>query len=172
MAFLPATAAQTSTNSILDAFNRQTYLGEQYSCSSSFTVGVTETPLMLLSNAQTGSIPNLKALFQNLLKVIDTSASNSIIINVYVNPTISVAGSAGTVVNLRPAYTGASVATIQISPTASANGTLVDSISTTTKSVSSSNLLKVLDNGTSLLVTGIASSSSTTITTILQWYEL
>lgn len=287
----PATNKQLPDHSMLDHFNKQTYLGNQYSASSAFTVGTGETALILLNNIQSGSPQTFPALFQNLLKVVENTAAHSVILNVYLSPTIAagaqtvalvadssgslnstfflldsafnkdlyyvwfsinsagvdpaVAGRTGikvsgatgataatlgaamvtaintaasfdftasgtstvtitnttfgpftgavdgsaptsftfavtagsgaplTSVNMRSAYgTTNSVAQISKNPTASANGTLVDSISAAAQSVSQSDLLRILDEGQSLLVTSIASASSTSINAILQWYEL
>ena len=66
MATLPATNKQIPDHSILDHFDKQTYLGNQYSASASFTVGASEIPLLLMTNVQTGSSSNFKALFQRL----------------------------------------------------------------------------------------------------------
>jgi hypothetical protein len=167
----PNNQFQISEKSILDQFNRQTYLGTNYSVSHIFSVGTSETALMYLSNSQTTS--NVKAIFQNFLKAIDITNSQSVIINVYVNPTISANGTALTPVNLRPASSNNSIATITYNPTASANGTLVDAIgSSSTSNGNISEVLKILDQGQSILVTGIASAASTSVNVILQWYEL
>lgn len=288
---LAATNKQVPDHAILDHFDKQTYLGNQYSVNRSFTIGTAETPLILIQNIQSGNSTLFKALFQNLIKVSENTAAKSVMLNVYLNPTFAGAGtqtvafvadvsgslnntyfllndeqgngyyvwfninSAGTdpaiagrtgvevdgatnasaatlgsaakpliaalnsahsfgvsgtstititnlvvgpfvpasdgaaptgftfavtsgegsmitPVNMRPSYGNNSVATVSINPTASANGTLVDTISAAALSVSSSNLLKILDEGQSLMITSTASTSSTAINVILQWYEL
>lgn len=173
MSYLAATNKQVPENAILDYFNKQVYLANTYSAAANFTVGASEIPLLLLSNLQTGNITNIKGLFQNFLKVIGKTASNSITLNAYLNPTVTGAGTAATIINLRPSYgvTG-SLATIATSPSVSANGTLVDSISAPALSVGISQSLKILDQNQILLITGIASAASTSITAILQWFEI
>lgn len=173
MAILAATNKQVPEHSIMDYFWKQNYLGNQYSASSSFTVGASEIPLLLLSNIQSGNQQTLKSLFQNNLKVVENTAAHSIILNVYTNPTVTGGGTPVVPVNLRVSYgVLGSVATIASAPTVSANGTLVDSISAAALSVSASNILNILDNNQILLVTGIASAASTSITAIIQWFEL
>lgn len=167
MAFLAATKRQIPDQSIMDKFNRQIYLGNNYSVTRGFTVGTSETPLILLNNTNT-----TLALFQNLAMVSATTASNSVQVNVYLNPTVTVAGTALTPQNLRGSYGNNSLATVTYSPTISVNGVLVDVLSAAALSNGMSNLLKILDNGQKLLLTSVASSASTNVTAILQWFEL
>ncbi len=173
---LAATNNQIPDNSILDANNKQTYLGNQYSVTSTFTVGTSEIPLILLQNNQSG-YPNLanqsRALFQNLLKVLESSATSSVILKVYLNPTVSATGTPLTPVNLRSSYGVASSKASPFSaPTITANGTLVDALSAAPSTVSLSSLLKILDNGQSLLVTGTSSAASNSVSVLLEWFEL
>lgn len=173
MSSLPATNRQVPDHSIMDHFGKQSYLGNQYSVFKDFTVSTSEIPLILLQNSQTGSPQNMVALFQNLIKVVENTAAKSIILNIYQNPTFSAAGSALTPVNLRPAYGILSAKAIAtFTPTVSANGTLIDTISAAALSVGSSNQLNILDNLQNLLITGIASASGTAIDVIAQWFEL
>jgi hypothetical protein len=173
MALLAATNKQVPEHSILDHFDKQIYLGNEYVASASFTVGASEIPLLLVTNVQTGNSSNFKALFVNMLKVVEKTASQSIILNVYINPTVTGAGTPITPVNLRSSYGVTNVvATIASSPSVSSNGTLVDSISAAALTVGVSTLLKILDQGQSILITGIASAASVSVGTILQWYEL
>lgn len=176
MAFLAATSKQIPDHAILDFYNKQTYLGNQYSVSRNFSVGSSEIPLMLMqNNAQIVSPSNFISLFQNLLKVNGLTAAQSITLNVYLNPTITSAGTALTTINLRPSYgVTNSVGVLTYSPTIASNGTLVDSISAPAVSSANSSLLKIIDGVVpqALLVTGIASAASTSVNVILQWYEL
>lgn len=170
MATLAATNKQVPDNSILDHFDKQTYLGNRFSASHTFTVGTSETALLLLQNIQTGNQQTLIGLFQDVIKVTENTASDSIILKVYSNPTAT-AGTAITPVNLRLAYTNIPVATVTYSPTASSNGTLIDVISAAPLGIGESDILKILDNNQSLLITGTASSAGTSVTVILQWRE-
>lgn len=285
MAQTPATSRQIPDHAILDVYNKQIYLGNQYCVNQAFTVGTGETGILMLRN-----INQSIALFQNILKVVENTAAHSIILNVYFNPTVAagaqtvafvadssgslnstyfllndeqgngyyvwfninsagvdpaVAGRTGiavagatnvtaatlgaaakpliqaangglsfsvsgtstltitnlikgpstpaidgtaatgftfavtagagaplTPINLRPYYGNSSIAQVSKNPIASANGSLVDSISSPAQLANFTDLLKVLDINQSLLVTSIASASSTSINAIMQWYEL
>lgn len=171
MATLITTVAQNSDKSILDLSGKQTYLGNQYSVNKSFTISTSEIPLLYLNNVQTSAAT--KALFQSLLRVALETNTNELTINVYVNPTLS-GGSTVTPLNMRTSYGIANmVATVVSSPTVSSIGTLIDTISASPgQAVSESNLLKILDNGQSLLITGIASGTGTLCNVVLAWYEL
>jgi hypothetical protein len=179
LATLPATNKQIPDHSIFDYFNKQTYLGNQFSVNHTFSIGASETVLILLQNSQSGNSQILKALFQNLLTVTSKTSGQSVILNIYSNPTFSNAGTALTPINMRTAYTSSSVApnnqpiaTATYTPTVSANGTLIGSLSSAALTTAQSSLLTVLDNGQNLLITGTASASSTSVAVILNWFEL
>lgn len=172
MTLLPATSRQIPDQAILDHYFRQSYLGNQYSVNKSFTVGSSEIPLLYLNNSQVGSPNNLKALFQNILKMAMETAGAEMTINCYINPTVT-GGTPVVPINMRPAYGIANiVGTVVSSPTVVDIGTLIDTISAASQSVTSSELLKILDNGQSILITGIASGAGTLCNVILQWFEL
>lgn len=172
MAILAATNKQVPEHSIMDYFNKQTYLGNQYSVNKSFTVGASEIALLYLNNSQTGNIQNLKALFQNMLRVALETAGAEITINAYVNATVT-GGTPVVPVNLRTSYGISNIlGTVVSSPTISNIGTLVDTISSVSQSVGASQTLKILDNNQNMLITGIASGAGTLCNVILQWYEL
>jgi hypothetical protein len=172
MSLLPATNKQVPDHAIMDHFNKQVYLGNQYSVNKSFTIGTSEIALLLLNNVQTGSAVNQKALFQNIFKMALETPLVSLTFNAYLNPVITSAGTAVTPINMRPAYGNNSIATVTSSPAFSSIGTLVDSISAASQSVSLSELLRILDNGQSLLITGIGSAAGILSNLILQWYEI
>lgn len=173
MALLAATNNQIPNNSILDHFNKQVYLGNQYSVNKSFTIGASEIPLLYLNNSQTGSPPNLKALFQNIFKMAFESASGSLTLNAYLDAVVT-GGTPVTPINMRPSYGITNiVGTVVSSPTIVSIGTLVDTISgSNAQPVSSSELLKILDNTQNMLITGIGSGAGLLCNIILQWYEL
>lgn len=170
---VPATNRQVPDQSILDHFNKQVYLGNQYSVNKSFTIGASEIALLYLNNSQTGSSSNQKALFQNIFKMAFESASGNLTLNAYLDATVT-GGTPVTPINMRPAYgiTGI-IGTVVSSPTISVIGTLVDTISgTSSQPVSSSEMLKILDNTQNMLITGIGSGAGLLCNVILQWYEL
>lgn len=173
MSILPATNKQVPEHSIMDHFNKQVYLGNQYSVNKSFTIGASEIPLLYLSNIQTGNIQILKGLFQNIFKMAFESTSGELTLNAYLNATVT-GGTPITPINMRPSY-GISniVGTVVSSPTISNIGVLVDTISgTSSNPVSSSEMLKILDNNQNMLITGIASGAGILGNVILQWYEI
>lgn len=162
------TPNQNPSNSILDVFNKQVYLGNQFSYAASITPGATsETLLLLLNNAST-----TKSLFVCHRKLITVTASQTCILRYYLNPTVTGAGTPVTPTNLRIANANVSVATLGTSPTASANGTLFCTLSSTPAVSDSSDFLTILDPEQSILVTSVASSNSTVILTELNWFEL
>jgi hypothetical protein len=173
MTLLPATNKQVPEHSILDHFNKQVYLGNQYSVNKSFTIGSSEIALLYLNNSQTGNQQNLKALFQNLFKMAFESASGSLTLNAYLDAVVT-GGSPVTPINMRPAY-GISniVGTVVSSPTIGTIGTLVDTISgSASQPVTSSEMLKILDNTQNILITGIGSGAGLLCNVILKWFEI
>lgn len=173
MAILAATNRQVPEHSIMDHFNKQVYLGNQYSVNKSFTIGASEISLLYLNNSQTGNQQNLKSLFQNVLKMAFESASGSLTINAYLDATVT-GGTPVTPINMRPSYGISNIAgTVVSSPTIVSIGTLVDTISgSASQPVTSSEILKILDNTQNMLITGIASGAGILSNIILQWYEL
>jgi hypothetical protein len=172
MAILAATYKQVPEHSILDHFNKQVYLGNQYSVNKSFTIGASEIPLLYLNNSQAGNQQNLKSLFQNNFKMAFESASGNLTLNAYLDATVT-GGTPVTPINMRPSY-GISniVGTVVSSPTIVSIGSLVDTISgAAANPVSVSEMLKILDNGQNMLITGIASGAGIVGNVILQWYE-
>lgn len=162
------TSAQVPERSIMDYYNKQVYLGNQFIRAASVTPGATsEVLLYLLSNAST-----TKSLFQAHKKLITVTSAQTAIMRFYLNPTITGAGTPVTPTNLRIANTNASVATLATGPSASANGTLICSLSSTPSVPDSSEVMTILDPGQSLLITCQPSSNGTVILTEFSWYEL
>lgn len=166
MAF-PTTKNQIPDHSILDANNKQTYLGNQYNVSLAATIGASETPILLLSNTSTAL-----ALFLSAVKVASLTATQNVILRVYMNPTVSGAGTIVATQSLRPGLPNNSVGVITKNPTVSANGVLVDMLAASAFSTNISSLLSILDTANSVLVTATASAASTSTETTLTWYEL
>lgn len=166
----PATQNQIPDNSILDANNKQIYLGNQfvYAIGSVEILSTSEIPFLLVSNAST----NKQALFSRLRKILTLTASQSAILRFYSSPTVTGIGTPVVPINLRPASSTISVAAVSTSPTISANGTLVDVISSPALVSGQSDLMSVLDPGQSMLVTIQTSSATTFVSSELSWYEL
>lgn len=177
MALQPGTNRQVPDHSIMDHFEKQTYLGNQYiySVASSEIGATSETAIILLQNpvVSTNAFPSgYTSLFVNLRKIICLTASQTAIMRLYLNPTFSAAGTAETPINLRPASPNTSIATLSVAPTVSANGTFIEILSSTPMVEDSASKLIVLDPGQTLLITAQVSSDSTFVATELAWYEL
>lgn len=176
MALNPGTNRQVPEHSIMDAYNKQTYLGNQfiYSASTALT-GSSEVPLYVLQNpaVTTAAFPaTQQALFLNFRKVTCITASQSILLRFYFNPVGVSGGTPETPVNLRPLSTATGIATLALKPTVSgSNGTLVTVLSSNAFAPDLSNVLAVLDSGQSLLVTAQPSGDCSVIAE-LGWYQL
>lgn len=280
------TKNQVPDHAILDYFNKQTYLGNQFMTCQAFTVSTSELPILLLANPS-----KTLSLFQNLIGALSLTAAHTLAFKVYFNPTITagaqtvglvadvsgslnstyfllndaqgnkfyvwfninsagvdpaIAGrtaipvtgatnvtaatlgaamaiaiaaangaasfttsgtstvtitnkvkgsftpavdgaaatgftfavtsaSNGTVVtpsNMRPASNTTAQGVITISPTITSNGSLINTISSQALINGQSNVLSILDPGQTLLVTSIASASSSSIVGQMGWMEL
>jgi hypothetical protein len=178
MSFIPvSTNKQVPDYAMVDNFNKQNYLGNQYiySLGNNEITSTSETALIYLNNplVTMGSFPsNYKSLFCNLVKLICVTASETALFRVYLNPTISGAGTTETPTNLRSASSNTSIALLELSPITSANGTLILTLAAIPGLPDISNVLTILDPGKSLLITVQTSSTSTFIASQLSWYEL
>lgn len=184
MGLTPATNRQIPDHSIMDAYNKQTYLGNAYIASTgSVTVvtGGTETPLMLLSNpasnyTQNGQGMNLSC-FHNLRKLItpfiSAGTTELASFKFYLNPTVSAAGTAITPINLRPGNASTSKMVPTKSPTVSVNGTLLTTYETMTMETDGQ-LMFILDPGFSILVTVTypTGTNGSPAVSELTWYEM
>lgn len=161
------TSNQNPTNSIMDYFNKQTYLGNQFAVTLSPTITGSEVATLLLQN------PSLKkSMFINNKMITSLTATNSAVLRVYLGPTFSVAGSAAIVTNLRPANANTTDAILTTGPTVSANGTLIDVIAATTLMTNRSTQMIIIDPGQTLLITLQASAGGTVVAYQLAWYDL
>lgn len=169
------TSKQIPDHSILDIFNKQIYLGNNYTVVVPFTAGVAELPVLLLANNSTANPTAVSgiatALFQHTIKVIDLSPGGSVILRVYLNPTVTAVGTPVTPINTRTAYPNNSIATVTSGPTVSSFGTLEDAVSALAQQVGESDLLKILDPGQSILITALA-SAAVLIDAKINWYEI
>lgn len=169
MSFTPATNRQVPDHSIMDFYNKQAYLGNQFVIPVANTSsGTSEVPLILINNS-TGSG---KAAFVGLKKISSLTASNSVILRCYLNPIVTGSGTPATPTNIRPASTNTSVLTVTTVPTVSANGTLVDEVSAAALSVGVSQIMEIIDPGQTMLITIQTSATSTATSTIIGFYEI
>lgn len=170
----PATNRQIPDNAILDHFNKQVYLGNKFKYVLSSTAGGTsETAQLLLTNpaVTTAAFPNQVALFVDLRRLTGLTAASTNVMKVYLNPTVTGAGTPVVPLNLRPASSNVAVAALASGPTVSANGSLVEALAAGALASNSSNDLIILDPGKSLLIT-LQSPTSAVIDAELSWYEL
>lgn len=84
------TATQVPNNSIMDLFNKQTYLGNQFVAASTVVTlsGTTEHPVMLMQNPST----NTKSLFSTARKLYCAASAGNVIFRLYSQPTFLSAG--------------------------------------------------------------------------------
>ena len=79
---------QIPDKSILDQFNRQAYLGNEYTIAlagATITSAVVETPILLFNNPSTSG----KTAFHNLRRAAVLTSGNPCIFRFYFNPTIT-----------------------------------------------------------------------------------
>ena len=157
-------SVQIAENSILDYFNKQTYLGNSFSLSSgTITFGDTlENPKILITNA---SQKGFFFYYRN------AGSSAQFYARFYLNPTVTGNGTPATPMNLRPAYQTASVASAFTGPTISVNGALITNMSCSDALVQSG-LMFIIDPGSKLLVTAQSTGGSGTGYVEMAWYEL
>lgn len=165
----PATNKQIPDHSIMDFYNKQVYLGNQFIASyQAASSGMSEVPWMAITNA----VGNARGIFISALVANCLTASDTAILRVYSNPTGLTGGAAVAPVNMRPANTNLSVATIVSKPTVSTNGTYLYSVAAGALAQSVSNLMTILDPGQSLLITSQASASSESVGAEVSYYEI
>lgn len=166
------TANQNPENSILDQFNKQTYLGNSFILAA-VDISLSTTNEILIALIQNVA-PNTKSLFMNLRRY--TSSAEQVLMKAYLNPTISTVGAATVPNNLRPANTNASVSTCYVNGnfTVSANGTLYSALGCPADYYVTldNNILIILDPGQSLLITATALTEDTVLNSEISWYEL
>lgn len=176
MALTPATNRQIPDHAILDFYNKQLYLGNQYVYATNQAIASTaEIPLLLLQNPaiSTSGFPSgYVGLFVDYSKLACLTASQNAVIRMYLAPTFSVAGTAKTPLNLRPASPNVSIATLTSAPTVSVNGNLINVLSALPGEPDESHLMTILDAGQTMLWTIQTSANPTSIAAELSWYEL
>lgn len=164
------TPPQVAEKSILDYYNRQTYLGNQfiYSINNTSIGSTSETPILLLSNPSTDKV----SLFHGLRKLTSLTAGQSAVFRFYTGATISSAGTPVTPINLKTGSTALSQAAVTVNPTASSFGTFIALLASESFVPNASDLLFIIDPGFSMLVTVQVSLAATMVASELSWYEL
>ena len=165
---------QLPSESILDRFDKQTYLGQEYMVfipNETIPSTSTEVPLCLLANPPYST----KALFNRWRKGSCTTPGKLVIFRFYINPTVT---SNGTLVtppplNMRPACGNTAIATAYTQPTVSALGIPMGMLATNAYWTDASERLAIIDPGNSMLVTVETNTTSPVdFVTELGWYEL
>ena len=168
---------QLPNEAILDFYNKQAYLGNEYVIGTDITAIASanvETPLLYLINpASNGVAGKNTGCFINIRKfsqATNVSAATTIF-RTYFNPTITANGTAATPVNVRPGLGNSSSVLAYRGPSACANGTVVSQFAVNYQELDTS-VLYILDPGQSLLVTGSTDTAGTKVLALLNYYEL
>lgn len=164
----PLTITQVAEKSILDLAGRQTYLGNGFILPTGGTsvANTNETPVGLIINPAGSG----KSLFLFNRKL--STNNNMMLFRFYLDGTVNSAGSATVALNLRSGATTASVAQCYLTPTMTANGTLLTTIPAQT-TMMVSEILYILDPGHNLLITAQQAGAGTTIALAQNaWYEI
>jgi hypothetical protein len=173
----PATNRQVPEHSIVDHFNKQAYLGNQYIANTNVVTvtGTTEVPVLYIANpALVQTAPsNGIALFNEIqtLACIDPSGLTGIVYRIYSNPTVVAGGSAIVPRNCRLASSNTSIATCLKSPTVTTMGTLLASLNVGSQNTHMGNLMFIVDPNKSILITA-QPSATTSALVVCSWYEL
>jgi hypothetical protein len=164
---------QISQESILDLNGKQAYLGNAFSAGINGTsiASTSETALITISNPA-AITSGQKALFVDFALLSGMTASSTVIFRIYYNPTISAAGSVVTPTNIRTGSSNTPVAVVHSLPTASSNGTFLSVLAVSPTTTGSSTILRVVDPGSTLLITAQCSVNPTLIGAEIGWYEL
>src|SRR5271166_6102361 len=113
------TMKQVPDHSILDNFNKQTYLGNSYSAPLPNTDTSSAQPLVIIENPASNTVSLFITEF-----IIRTD--NAAAVSFYVNPTLLTIGTQITPINMRTGNGNTSNALCYASPTVSSNGTLLN----------------------------------------------
>lgn len=185
MALTPQTQFQVAEKSILDQFNRQTYLGNAFTLPTNVVTlsDTSEDVLMLITNPSsnapsigvpTGGKPT--ALFLNLRTTAsdNSGGDGTAFFRYYIGPVVNTTGTPATPINLRPAMAQTSISKCYLRGqfTITSNGTLFRTIMAGYSAINDSTILIILDPGQSLLVTAQAVTSGSTVINSNSWYEL
>lgn len=164
----PSTSTQVAENSILDLNGRQIYLGNGFmlpDAGASLT-DTSEHPVVVITNPS-GSGKSL-FLFNRTL----VTNNNPVIVRVYLNPVLNVAGSTTVALNLRTGATTTSVSVNYLGATITSNGTLFSALPASNLGTTSTTLI-IIDPGTSILMTGQQAGAGTTLVVAENaWYEI
>lgn len=161
---------QIPDHAIVDFYNKQAYLGQQFIGSSGLITlaDTSEHPILYLANPATATL----SLFNYVRKLCAGDLTNSVVFKIYGNPTSVTSGSVITPANCRLSSNTASIATCKSSVSAGGNGTLIETLPVGLgfSPIDESTIL-ILDPGASILITAKGSAATTCVASAI-WYEL
>lgn len=176
MTFKPLTKNQIPDTSILDRFEKQTYLGNAYWVTSAPISISDTTEVALLYLANSAAAPAVGAgisIFQNLRQFFcdDVTVATGIIYKIYANVSSVTSGSALTPVNKRLLSANTSIANVLLFPTWTVTGTPIAEFAVNFNAPHQDNELLILDPTQNIMITGKATASTTALIN-LGWFEL
>lgn len=164
------TSVQVPNNSIMDLYNRQAYLGNQFFFNSQnySLADANEHPVLYLSNTSTKV-----SLFHTYRFFYTFGSSSYTYFRVYANPIGVSGGTAKTPNNSRIASSNTSQATLLYTPTvATSNGTLLYYIPSNELEQNPRTEILIVDPGNSLLFTVQGDGTSTSSLMDILWHEI
>ena len=173
-----ATSNQVPQRSILDRFDLQAYLGQQFklAVSANYT-NIAETPIYLISNPSlvNSAFPNGRGLFILSRRLSCLTSGASAIFRYYDSPLITSTGIETPVINSRLSSTNSSVAAIygpgQFS--VSSNGTYRSTLISTTQDEAENCSITIIDPGYTVLITcQMSVGTGITCASELIWNEI
>lgn len=156
--------------SILDKFNRQTYLGNTFIVGTDINsiASTSETPIILLSN----SAANNTSVFLTLKKLLCLTANQSALFKIYYDPTVTGNGTPVTPVNLKNGSSAVANASVFTSPTTSSNGTYIAALASANVDANVSDVLQIIDPGHTMLITVTLSQNNARFLSEIIFYEI
>ncbi len=163
------TKNQIPDHSIMDVYNKQAYLGNQFISDPGVLslADASEHPLLYILCPTTSN----KSLFISNLNLNAVGAADVITYRVYYAPVTVSGGSAVTPHNVRTASATTSLATVKSGVAAVSNGTRIQTLVAVVNTQESKNPLYILDPGQALLITGQAATTASAICSAIH-YEL
>lgn len=168
MALTPLTQTQLPQESILDINGKQNYLGNSFTLPDPGTAltDENEDPILMISNPAGSG----KSLFVFNKKF--TTDNNNVLVRLYFNPVLNVPGAKTTPVNIRTGSANTSISNCYLSASITSKGIFVAVIPAISLLINT-DLLYIIDQGNSLLVTGQQEDSGTTnLYSEIAWYEI
>jgi len=176
MALNPGTNRQSPDHSIMDQYNKQTYLGNSYGTTTGLVSlsGTSEVAFLYIANSVVPGPAGLGvSIFQNLRKLLvnDVTGATGAVFRIYTNVTSVSGGTTVTPGNLRTASPNVSISTIKLSPTWSVTGTAIATFSVGWENQNESSSMLIIDPGKNMMITA-QPTASTQCCANITWYEI